>query len=104
MGHKEPLRAQLTKSSTREMVYSTVSFVSTPPMPPLNSSMLSNLFKADVVEEACDDIDRRAPFAAVEEATILLRRADDRKADEIMVDCPVATCVTGYLSLQQPFA
>mmetsp|Transcript_782 Transcript_782/g.1230 ORF Transcript_782/g.1230 Transcript_782/m.1230 type:complete len:94 (-) Transcript_782:31-312(-) len=67
------------------MVYSTVSFVSTPPNPPWNSSMLSSLFKADVVEEACEDMDRRAAFAAVEEATTLVRRADDRKTDEIMV-------------------
>ena len=52
MGQSEPLRAQLTKSSMRETVYSTLLEVGTPPPPVRISSTPSRRVSDDVVDEA----------------------------------------------------
>mmetsp|Transcript_21794 Transcript_21794/g.27496 ORF Transcript_21794/g.27496 Transcript_21794/m.27496 type:complete len:103 (-) Transcript_21794:10-318(-) len=50
MGHNEPLRAQLTRSSTLDTAYSTLLAVGTG-VPLKSSSTPSNLFNAEVVED-----------------------------------------------------
>ena len=52
MGQRLPLRAQLTKSSTREMAYSTLSFTGTP-APPVNTS--STFSKRLICREKCEE-------------------------------------------------
>jgi len=50
MGQREPLRAQFTRSSTRETVYSTPLFTGTPPVPVSISSTPSRRVSEEVVD------------------------------------------------------
>ena len=84
MGHRDPLRAQLTRSSTFETVYSTLLEVGTPPVPVRSSSTPSRRDSDDVVDDAFSDMLRHAMLVAevLHEKTLLLAAALPRRSRE----------------------